>query len=115
MLGTMATEPFGKRAMIREYVYAYAAVTTADDQLDWMLEDKLDANCLQNPKELMAYLGLVPSEHSSGDRIRRGGITKTGNSHARRICVESVWLYRCQARVTQLLSKRHKGLPKDIV
>ena len=48
-----------------------------------------DFNRFQNPKELMAYLGLVPSEYSSGNRIRRGGITKTGNSHARRICVES--------------------------
>jgi len=74
-----------------------------------------DFNRFQNPKELMAYLGLVPSEHSSGDRIRRGGITKTGNSHARRICVESAWSYRYQARVTQLLRKRHEGLPKDIL
>ncbi len=72
-------------------------------------------NRFQNPKELMAYLGLVPSEHSSGDRIKRGGITKTGNSHARRICVESAWSYRYQARVTQLLLKRHEGLPKDIL
>ena len=50
-----------------------------------------DFTRFHNPKELMAYLGLVPSEHSSGARIRRGGITKTGNSHARRICVESAW------------------------
>ena len=74
-----------------------------------------DFNRFQNPKELMAYLGLVPSEHSSGDRIRRGGITKTGNSHARRLCVESAWSYRYQARVTKLLLKRHEGLPKDVL
>jgi len=74
-----------------------------------------DFNRFQNPKELMAYLGLVPSEHSSGDRIRRGGITKTGNSHARRLCVESAWSYHYQARVTQLLLKRHEGLPRDIL
>jgi transposase len=46
------------------------------------------------PRELMAYLGLVPSEHSSGATERRGGITKTGNSHARRILVEAAWHYR---------------------
>ena len=74
-----------------------------------------DFNRFHNPKELMAYLGLVPSEHSSGSRIRRGGITKTGNSHARRICVESAWSYRYQARVTQFLRTRQEGLPQDIV
>ena len=74
-----------------------------------------DFNRFHNPRELMAYLGLVPSEHSSGARIRRGGITKTGNAHARRICVESAWSYRYQARATQYLRKRHEGLPKDIV
>lgn len=74
-----------------------------------------DFSRFQNPKELMAYLGLVPSEHSSGDTIRRGGITKTGNSHARRICVESAWAYRYPARVTSLLLKRHEGLPGKIL
>ncbi len=72
-------------------------------------------NRFQNPKELMAYLGFVPSEHSSGDRIRRGGITKTGNSHARRICVESAWPYRYQARITQLQLKRHEGFQRDVL
>jgi len=80
-----------------------------------MMAEIGDFNRFQNPKELMAYLGLVPSEHSSGDRIRRGGITKTGNSHARRICVESAWSYRYQARITQSLLKRHEGLPRDIL
>jgi len=44
-----------------------------------------------NPRQLMAYLGLVPSEHSSGARTRRGAITKAGNSHVRRMLVESAW------------------------
>jgi transposase len=47
-----------------------------------------------HPRELMAYLGLVPSEDSSGDRERRGRITKAGNTHARRILVEAAWHYR---------------------
>jgi transposase len=44
-----------------------------------------------NPRQLMAYLGLVPSESSSGGRIRRGGITKAGNHHARRVLIEGAW------------------------
>jgi transposase len=48
-----------------------------------------DMNRFKNPKQLMAYLGLVPSEHSSGNRIRRGSITKTGNSHVRRVLIEA--------------------------
>ena len=46
------------------------------------------------PPQLMSYSGTVASEHSSGDRIRRGGITKTGNAHLRRIVIEAAWAYR---------------------
>ena len=46
------------------------------------------------PSQLMSYSGTVASEHSSGDRIRRGGITKTGNAHLRRIVIEAAWAYR---------------------
>jgi len=74
-----------------------------------------DFSRFNNPKELMAYLGLVPSEHSSGDSIRRGGITKTGNSHARRLCVESAWAYRFPARISPLLLKRQEGLPREVL
>ena len=56
--------------------------------------------------QLMAYLGLVPSEHSSGERQRRGGITKTGNSEVRRVLVEAAWTYRFAARKTRTLQKR---------
>jgi transposase len=55
---------------------------------------------LPSPRELMAYLGLVPSEHSTGDSVKRGAITKTGNSRARRTLVESAWGYRHPARVS---------------
>jgi len=68
----------------------------------------------RHPKELMAYLSLVPSEHSSGESIKRGSITKTGNSHARRVLVESAWTYKHHARVTLPLIKRQEGLPKSI-
>jgi len=66
------------------------------------------------PPQLMAYLGLVPSEHSSGESIKRGGITKTGNSHARKVLVEAAWAYRLQARNSRLLLKRQHGLPEAV-
>ena len=69
----------------------------------------------RHPKELMAYLGLVPSEHSSGESIKRGGITKTGNNHARRVLVECAWTYKHHARITRCLIKRQQGLPRSII
>lgn len=66
------------------------------------------------PTELMGYLGLVPSEHSSGPNIKRGGITKAGNGYARRALVEAAWTYRFPARVTRHLLKRSHKLPKAI-
>jgi transposase len=73
-----------------------------------------DLSRFHNPKELMAYLGLVPSEHSSGSSVRRGRITKTGNGHARRVLVEAAWAYRLRARVSRILFKRQEGLPESI-
>jgi transposase len=58
-----------------------------------------DIRRFQRPGELMAYLGLVPGERSSGATIRRGGITKAGNSFARKMLVESAWSYRRPARI----------------
>ena len=65
--------------------------------------------------QLMAYLGLVPSEHSSGERKRRGGITKTGNSHVRRLLIETAWHYRHKPAVGVRLSKRRRGQPPQVV
>ena len=59
-----------------------------------------DLGRFATPGQLMAYLGLVPSEQSSGERVRRGGITKTGNREARRMLVEAAWSYRYPARVS---------------
>lgn len=64
--------------------------------------------------ELMAYLGLVPSEHSSGGTQSRGGITKTGNGHVRRVLVESAWTYRHPARKTALLQRRAERTPDAV-
>ncbi|MCH8839415.1 MAG: IS110 family transposase [Planctomycetes bacterium] len=65
-----------------------------------------DITRFDSPKELMAYIGLVPSEHSSGAARRQGAITKTGNGHVRRMLVESSWSYRFPARKTAYLQRR---------
>src|SRR5438128_1235199 len=67
-----------------------------------------------NPRQLMAYLGLVPSEHSSGASIKRGGLTKAGNSAARRLLIEAAWCYRFPARISRELLLRQEEQPKPI-
>lgn len=67
-----------------------------------------------NPRSLMAYLGLIPSESSSGQHRRQGAITKSGNSAARRILVEIAHHYRHAARVSPTIAKRHAQLPKAV-
>ena len=73
-----------------------------------------DLKRFKSPVELMSYLGLVPSEHSSGLRTKRGAITKTGNQHVRRVLVEAAWAYRFRARVSRALLKRQEALPQPI-
>jgi transposase len=72
-----------------------------------------DLSRFEHPKSLMAYLGLVPSESSSGPKLRRGPITKAGNRHARRCLVEGAWSYRYTPRVSRPISKRHDGLSAE--
>jgi transposase len=67
-----------------------------------------------HPRQLMAYLGLVPSEHSSGSSVRRGGITKAGNALARRVLIEGAWTYRLSARVSRKIHDRLEQLPAQI-
>jgi transposase len=66
------------------------------------------------PRELMAYLGLVPSEYSSGPSVRRGGITKAGNPHVRRLLAEAAWAYQGIPRIGRQHSYRQEGLPKVV-
>ena len=73
-----------------------------------------DFHRFENPRQLMAYLGLTPSEHSSGSSIRRGGITKAGSGLARRVLIEGAWSYRMQARVSRKLHDRIEALPKTV-
>ena len=80
-----------------------------------LLAELHDAQRFPTARSLMAYLGLVPGEHSSGERRRRGPITKTGNTLARRLVVEAAWHYRHRPGVGPKLAKRRCGQPTRVV
>lgn len=74
-----------------------------------------DLSRFEHPRQLMAWIGVTPSEYSSGGKRRQGSITKTGNSYARKLLVESAWSYRHPARVSVDIQRRHEGIPKPII
>jgi transposase len=73
-----------------------------------------DLTRVENPRQLMQYLGLIPSAYSSGERRRQGPITNAGNTHARRALVEGAWAYRYPANVSRHIPLRWEQLPKPI-
>jgi transposase len=73
-----------------------------------------DITRFDSPRQLMRFLGLVPSEASSGLTRRRGGITKTGNGHVRRVLIESGWSYRFPARKTAHLQRRAEKCSSEV-
>ena len=73
-----------------------------------------DVRRFESPRQLMAFLGLVPCERSTGDTVRRGGLTLAGNRRVRRALVEGAWSYRHPARVTERIRGRLEGLPKAV-
>ena len=73
-----------------------------------------DLGRFDTPRQLMAFLGLVPAERSTGETVRRAGLTLAGNRHARRVLVEGAWSYRHPARVTETLRIRLERLPKAV-
>jgi len=73
-----------------------------------------DVRRFESPRQLMAFLGLVPSERSTGDTVRRGGLTLAGNRRVRRALVEGAWSYRHPARVTETIRVRLENLPKAV-
>lgn len=73
-----------------------------------------DLTRFESPRQLMNYLGLVPSEQSSGERVYRGGITKAGNGEARRMLVEAAWSYRYPARMAKNKAEIVRQLPKPV-
>lgn len=87
-------------------VQLVAAMTLVAELQDFLRFD--------NPRQLMAYVGLVPGEHSSGPKRRQGSITKAGNSAARRMLVEVAWHYQHSPRVSPIIAARHERLPKAV-
>jgi transposase len=73
-----------------------------------------DLTRFDNPRQLAAFVGLIPSEHSTGDKRRQGGITKTGNGRARRALTEAAWAYRYNAKVSPIIRKRLERLPAHV-
>jgi transposase len=73
-----------------------------------------DLRRFDTPRQLMSFLGLVPAERSTGETVRRSGLTLAGNRRARRVLVEAAWSYRHPARVSETLRVRLEALPKTI-
>ena len=73
-----------------------------------------DVRRFEKPRQLMSFLGLVPAESSTGETVRRKGLTLAGNRRARRVLVEAAWTYRYPARVSETLRARLEGLPKAV-
>jgi len=80
-----------------------------------LLAELGDLSRFDHPRRLMGWLGVTPSEHSSGEKRRQGSITKNGNAYARKLLVEAAWSYQHPARVSPEIQRRHEGIPKPIV
>jgi transposase len=73
-----------------------------------------DISRFELPEQLMAYVGLVPSEHSSGESRKRGRITRTGNHNARWVLVEAAWSYRYRPGMSREIRKRNEVVAPDV-
>ena len=84
----------------------HSAMVLATELVDWRR--------FASPRQLMAYLGFVPREHSSGPRERRGSITKAGNAHCRHVLVQAAWAYRLHPKIGPALAVRQRGQPAAV-
>ena len=80
-----------------------------------ILAELHDFRRFTHPRELMSFLGLTPSEYTSSERVRRGSITKAGNSHVRRVLIEAAWHYRHKPSVSGDIKKRREGQPTEVI
>ena len=107
----LALEPFYRPVVERlkcfRGIETHAAMVLATEIGDWRR--------FESPRQLMGYLGLVPSEDSSGDRRRQGRITKSGNSHCRHVLVQAAWSYRRPPARSGALKKRQQGQPPEVI
>jgi transposase len=85
----------------------HSAMVLATELVDWRR--------FANPRQLMAYLGFVPREHSSGPRERRGSITKAGNSHCRHVLVQAAWACRLHPKIGPALALRQRGQAPSVI
>jgi transposase len=106
LVETTALAPLVKALQAFRGIRLVTAVTIAAE-----LED---LKRFATPRQLMAFLGLVPSEHSSGESQRRGRITRTGNTHVRRVLVEAAWSYQFQANLSQDIRRRNEGVAPGV-
>ncbi len=79
-----------------------------------LLAEVGDFSRFDDPRSLMHFFGLTPSEHSSGDKRVQGGITRSGNSHCRRVLVEAAWHYRLKPKVSEAMQKRQEDQSKNV-
>lgn len=110
MQATAATEPFAQPVGWLKCFRGIDTVTALS-----LVAELHGIERFASPRALMAYLGLVPSEHSSAERSRRGAITKAGNSHARRLLIEASWHYRHPPSLAAALKERRKGQPAAVI
>lgn len=102
-------------AEIREVVHALQALRgVAKVTSATLVAEVGKLSRFNKASQLMSYSGIVPSEHSSGERIRRGSITKAGNAHLRRVIGEAAWSNRLRPNIGYTLKKRQEGLPEEI-
>jgi transposase len=105
------TAPAGMRAVV-EALQALRGI--AQVSAVTIIAEVGELSRFAKPRQLMGYSGAVASEDSSGDRIRRGGITKTGNAHLRRVVIEAAWAYRHRPAVGATLRKRQGAASEDV-
>jgi hypothetical protein len=74
-----------------------------------------DVRRFRSPGALLSWVGLIPSVHASGDRERRGPITKTGNAQARRVLIQSAWNHRHRCGASLIVNRRRMGQPPEVV
>jgi transposase len=109
-------ERFARRDPYREMVEALCCLRGVRVLTAMVLVTEIgDIRRFRSPRALMAWMGLVPQERSSGSVERRGPITKTGNTHVRRILVEAGWNHRHRAGADLILKRRRQGQPPEIV
>jgi transposase len=104
------TDPYRERV---GWLRCFRGIDTLTAML--MLAELHDFRRFQSARALMAYLGLVPGEDSSGEKHRRGRITRTGNALVRRLLVETAWHYQHRAGVGVALTRRRKGQPNRVI